>query len=180
MQETSDKEILAQLKKDKRRAFELIVSAYSQRIYWHVRRMVNDHDDSNDLVQNVFIKIWENIGRFRGDSRLYTWIYRIASNEALNFIASRKRKSALSLSDHEEQVEGGVSQNPGPDGEEISKKLQQAIDLLPEKQKLVFNLKYFEEMPYEHMSEVTGTSTGSLKASYHHAVKKIEDYLNSV
>lgn len=178
MQVNTDQDILSMLATDKRQAFSMIVSTYSRRIYWHVRRMVNDHEDSNDLVQNIFVKVWENLGRFRGDAKLYTWIYRIASNEALNFLAQRKRRATLSLTDHEDQLATKSVHGNDPGGEEISQRLDQAIHMLPEKQKLVFNLKYFEEMPYNEMAEVTGTSVGALKASYHHAVKKIEDILN--
>ena len=180
MQDNREQEILALLQKGATtRAFQLLVKEYSRRIYWHVRHMLNDHEDSNDVVQNVFIKIWENLDGFRGDAKLYTWIYRIASNEALNFIQQKKRKLRLV----QEAAEVGSQQDrqtsPNPDGEAVYARLQNAIQQLPEKQRLVFNLRYFEEMPYEEMAGVTETSVGALKASYHHAVKKIEELLKA-
>lgn len=180
MQEFNDKEILGLLRSDKgkRDAYTLIVKTYEKRVYWHVRRLLNDHEDTNDVVQNVFLKVWENLDKYRGDAQIYTWIYRIASNEALNFLKSRNRKASLSLDDYPDHLATKSDSSPSASGEEIQFKLQRAIDLLPDKQKLVFNLKYFEEMHYDEMSEITGTSVGALKASYHHAVKKIEDLIN--
>jgi len=144
-----------------------------------VRKMVIDHDDSNDVTQEVFIKAWNGIDSFRGESQLYTWLYRIASNEAINFLNKKKRRLQVSLEDMERELEDKLESDPLIGGDEIQLKLQKALLKLPEKQKLVFNLKYFEELPYEEISEITGTSVGALKASYHWAVKKIEDYLNT-
>jgi len=175
-----DQEILTLIirPETRREGYEQLVKAYSRRIYWHVRRMVDDHEDANDVVQNVFLKAWENLGKFRGDSGVYTWLYRIASNEALNFLDARRRKATLSFEDHEEKLEGSLTHSQGLSGEEIQQKLLAAIRKLPDKQRLVFNMKYFDAMPYETISEITGTTVGALKASYHHAVRKIEDYIN--
>jgi RNA polymerase sigma-70 factor (ECF subfamily) len=137
--------------------------------------LVIDHDDTNDVMQNVFIKAWANLGNFREEANLYTWLYRIASNESLTFITSKKRKVTQSL----ENLQVTAPQSNGPSGDEIQHKLQLAINLLPEKQRIVFNMKYYDELKYEEMSKVLDTSVGALKASYHHAVKKIEDYLTS-
>ncbi|HRY97573.1 MAG TPA: sigma-70 family RNA polymerase sigma factor [Bacteroidales bacterium] len=180
MQDPLDGQIIGLLGSEdgRRRAFDLLVKAYNRRIYWHVRRLVNAHEDADDVVQNTFIKVWENLHRYRGEARVYTWLYRIASNEALNYLRSAARRSTLTLAEEEEQMEGSYSDAGGPEGEEIIQRLEAAIRRLPDKQRLVFNLKYYEEMKYEEMAEVTGTSVGALKASYHHAVKKIEEYLN--
>lgn len=155
-----------------------MVKKYHQKVYWMVRKMVIDHDDSNDVTQEVFIKVWNGIDSFRGESQLYTWLYRIASNEAINFLNKKRRRLQVSLEDMEKELEDKLESDPLVGGDEIQLKLQKALLKLPEKQKLVFNLKYFEELPYEEISEITGTSVGALKASYHWAVKKIEDYLN--
>ena len=155
-----------------------MVKKYHQKVYWMVRKMVIDHDDSNDVTQEVFIKAWNGIDSFRGESQLYTWLYRIASNEAINFLNKKRRRLQVSLEDMEKELEDKLESDPLVGGDEIQLKLQKALLKLPEKQKLVFNLKYFEELPYEEISEITGTSVGALKASYHWAVKKIEDYLN--
>ena len=180
MLDLTDRQIIDLLKSPdgKHGAFELMVKAYSRKLYWHVRRLVGDHEDANDVIQNVYIKVWENLGRFRGDARIYTWLYRIASNEALNFIQGKSRRSTVALSENEEQYSALAHDESGPDGDAIQQKLEKAIGRLPHKQRLVFNLRYYEDMKYEDMAEVTGTSVGALKASYHHAVKKIEEYIN--
>ena len=158
-------------------AFELIVSTFSERLYWHIRRMVNYHEDADDVLQNTFIKIWKNLSSFRGDSKLYTWLYRIATNEALDHI--RKNKKLQMVGTDGESVEyDNVRGDMYFDSEMAEGKLHRAIATLPEKQRLVFNLKYFEEMKYEDMAEVTGTSVGALKASYSLAVGKIKEYLS--
>lgn len=176
----TDQELLAIFREggSKTRAFNEMVKKYQQKVYWMVRKMVIDHDDSNDVTQEVFIKAWNGIDSFRGESQLYTWLYRIASNEAINFLNKKKRRLQVSLEDMERELEDKLESDPLVGGDEIQLKLQKALLKLPEKQKLVFNLKYFEELPYEEISEITGTSVGALKASYHWAVKKIEDYLN--
>ncbi len=176
----TDQELLAIFREEgsKTRAFNEMVKKYQQKVYWMVRKMVIDHDDSNDVTQEVFIKAWNGIDSFRGESQLYTWLYRIASNEAINFLNKKKRRLQVSLEDMDKELEDKLESDPLVGGDEIQLKLQKALLKLPEKQKLVFNLKYFEELPYEEISEITGTSVGALKASYHWAVKKIEDYLN--
>jgi RNA polymerase sigma-70 factor (ECF subfamily) len=140
--------------------------------------MVIDHDDADDLVQDVFIKVWNNIDKFREDSQLYTWIYRIATNECLNFLAKKKRRFMMPLGDVESELSSKLDSSPHVSGEYVDKQLQKALLKLPDKQRLVFNMKYFDDMKYEEISKITETSIGSLKASYHHAVKKIEEYLN--
>jgi len=157
--------------------FNLLVKEYRKKVYWLVRKMVIDHDDADDVTQEVFVKIHRNIGGFREDSKLFTWIYRIATNESLSFLRSRRRKFLLPIHDVERELAGVIDSGRGFDGSEIERKLQKAILTLPEKQRLVFNLKYFDDLSYEQIAEITGTSVGALKASHHHAVKKIEDYL---
>lgn len=161
------------------RAFTAILKKYSERLYWHIRRMVVSHDDAHDVLQNLSIRAWRGLADFRGEASLYTWLYRIATNEALTFLESQKRRAALSLSDHEGVLENKLRAEPGFDARRLEWRLQQAIQGLPEKQRLVFNLRYYDEMPYEDMSQITGTSVGALKASYHHAVKKIEAYFKN-
>lgn len=153
---------------------------YQERLYWHVRRMVIEHDDANDVMQNCMVKVFRNIGNFEKRSQLYTWLYRIATNEAITFMKKRKRKQALSLDEEESGVADRLEADSYFDGDKVQVLLQQAIDVLPEKQKQVFLLRYYQEMPYQEMSEVLDTSVGALKASYHHAVKKIELHLKKV
>jgi RNA polymerase sigma-70 factor (ECF subfamily) len=160
-------------------AFNLLIRKYQQRIYWHVRRMVIVHDDADDLVQNIFIKVWRHLEKFNQESSLYTWLYRIATNECLTHLKNKRRKFFLPIVDVEFELSRKMEDDHFFSGDEISKKLQKAILTLPEKQRTVFNMKYFDEMTYEEMSEVLETSVGALKASYHHAVKKIEGYLEN-
>lgn len=157
--------------------FNLLVRKYQQKVYWLIRKMVIDHDDADDLTQETFIKVWQALPNFRGDAQVYTWIYRIATNECLNFLAKKRRRFFLPIGDIENELADKLDENPGLTGDEIQLKLQKAILTLPDKQRLVFNLKYFDEMKYDDMAEVTGTSVGALKASYHLAVKKIEIFL---
>ena len=177
--ENNDAELLEQFRNESTRnyAFHLIVTKYQKRLYWQARRIVIDHEDANDVVQNVFIKVWKNLANFKEASRLYTWLYRIAVNESLTFIKQKRAPLFISF----EKVEYGLSRKLTDDnyfkGEEVEKKLQDAILTLPNKQRIVFNMKYFEDMKYEDMAEVLDTSVGALKASYHHAVKKIEEFL---
>lgn len=175
-----DQELIEKLISEETRnfAFNQLVRKYQERIYWHIRKMVFDHDDADDVVQEVFIKIWKNLGRFRQDSKLYTWIYRIATNECLNFLKKKKRAAFFSISDYEDTLVSKLDHNAHIDGDHIEMALQKALLTLPDKQRLVFNMKYFEDMKYDDIAEITGTSVGSLKASYHHAVKKVEDILN--
>ena len=176
---TTDTELLLQFRdpETKEKAFTSIIKKYQEKLYWHVRRMVVDHDDANDVLQNVFIRVWNALGNFREDSQLYTWLYRIGTNEALTWIEQQKRRSSVSLSDNEDMFSERLTAQKDFDPNKIEWKLQQAIQSLPEKQKIVFNLRYYDEMPYEEMAGVLGTSVGALKASYHHAVKKVEAYL---
>lgn len=172
-----DKDILSLLKADVNKGFRLIVEKYSSRLYWHIRRLVILHEDADDALQNTFINAWKNIGEFRKESAIYTWLYAIATNEALTLINKRKRNAAVSIDDLGSIFASSVEGSSYFDGEEAVKKLQNAILQLPEKQRIVFNLKYYDEMTYEEMSSVLKTSEGALKASYHHAVKKIQKYV---
>lgn len=160
-------------------AFNQLVRKYQTKVYWHVRKMVIDHDDADDLTQDVFVKVWKHLENFRQDASLYTWIYRIATNECLNLLQSKRRKFFLPIHDVAAELTAKVEADPGLAGDEIELRLQKAILTLPDKQRLVFNLRYYDEMPYEQMAEVTGTSVGALKASYHHAAKKIEAYITN-
>lgn len=179
MTHAGDQELLAQFRDENTRnyAFNLIIRKYQQRIYWHVRKMVIDHDDSNDLVQNTFIKAWSNLENFREDSNLYTWLYRIATNECLTFLKQKRTRFFLPIGDIQEELLGHFQNEKNFTGNEIQLKLQKALLTLPDKQRLVFNMKYFDDMTYEEISEVLGTSVGALKASYHLAVKKIEVFI---
>lgn len=161
----------------KERAFTEIIKKYQEKLYWHIRRMVIDHEDTNDILQNMFIKVWKGLENFREDSQLYTWLYRIATNECLTFLEQRKRRASISLGDEENGLANRIKADEGFDINKLEWKLQVAIQELPEKQRLVFNLRYYDEMPYEEMSKVLDTSQGALKASYHHAARKIEDYI---
>lgn len=176
-----DEEIIALLAQpeSQEKAFRLILSSYKERIYYHVRKIVVDHDDADDVTQETFIKIWRNLDKFRGDSKLYTWLYRIATNEALTFLQKKRKDLSVSIDDNEMLVAG--LEAPRSDaylsGDEIQIKLQKALLELTDKQRVVFNLKYFENLKYEEIAEITETSVGGLKATYHFAVKKIEEYL---
>ena len=174
-----DKELLLKLRTPDTRnyGFNMLVRAYQQKVYWLVRKMVIDHDDADDLTQEVFIKIHKAIDNFRGDSQLYTWIYRIATNECLTFLAKKKRRFFLPLEDVSKELSSKIDSAPYLTGDDIQKKLQKALLTLPDKQRLVFNMKYYDDLTYEDISQITNTSVGALKASYHHAVKKIENYL---
>ncbi len=175
----NDKELILLFRNEKSRdhAFNLIVGKYQQKLYWHIRKILIDHNDSDDILQNTFIKVWAALENFREDSSLYTWLYRIATNEALTFLNSKKRRFLLPLIDVEKQLANSLVNDPYFNGDELQLKLQQALLTLPEKQRIVFNMKYFDEMKYEEMAEILETSVGALKASFHHAVKKIEIYI---
>jgi RNA polymerase sigma-70 factor (ECF subfamily) len=181
MQEFSDRELLDMFSQEDTRnyAFNLLVRQYQQRLYWHIRKMVIVHDDADDLLQNVFIKAFKALHGFREDSKIYTWLYKIATNECITFLNNKKKRFVLPLVDVEAQLSCHIENDPHLSGDRIQMKLQQAILTLPEKQRLVFNMKYFDEMRYEEMSEILGTSVGALKASYHHAVKKIEEFIRT-
>jgi RNA polymerase sigma-70 factor (ECF subfamily) len=169
-----DNDILNLFEKNEQKAFSSLVAKHQERIYWHVRKMVVNHEDTNDITQNIFIKVWKGLPKFKKESNLYTWIYRIATNETLNFIKMNKNKIAQSLEDI--QLESRKDDSFFS-GDEIEAKLHQALATLPSKQKLVFNMKYFDDLKYKEIAEILGGSIGSLKASYHHAQKKIEAYL---
>ena len=158
--------------------FNLLVREYQERIYWHVRKMVIDHDDADDLVQEVFVKVWKNLSKFREDSKLYTWVYRIATNECLNFLKKKKRRFFMPIHDLEGELTEKLTSTAEVSGDEVQMKLQKALLKLPDKQRMVFNMKYFDDMKFTDIAEITGTSVGALKANYHHAVKKIEDFIN--
>ena len=176
---TDDKELLIQFRdpSTKERSFTLIIKKYQEKLYWHIRRMVVSHDDANDVLQNMFIKVWNSLENFREDSQLYTWLYRIATNECLTFLEQQKKRASVSLSDVESGLSNKLKADKHFDANKLEWKLQVAIQQLPEKQRVVFNLRYYDEMPYEKMSKILETSEGALKASYHHAVKKIEDFI---
>jgi RNA polymerase sigma-70 factor (ECF subfamily) len=176
-----DQELLSQFRQaeTKERAFSAIIKKYQEKLYWHIRRMVVTHDDANDVLQNMFIKVWNALDNFREDSQLYTWLYRIATNESLTFLQQQKKRSSISLSDVESGLSNKIKADENFDPNRLEWKLQVAIQALPEKQRAVFNLRYYDEMPYEEMSRVLDTSEGALKASYHHAVKKVSEYIKN-
>lgn len=178
---TSDTELLVQFRNPitKEKAFTAIIKKYQEKLYWHVRRMVVEHEDANDVLQNVFVRVWNGLENFREDSQLYTWLYRIATNECLTYIEQQKKRSAVALDEVESGLSNKIKADSHFDANRLEWKLQLAIQQLPEKQRVVFNLRYYDEMPYEEMSKVLETSEGALKASYHHAVKKIEDYIKN-
>ncbi|QHS61182.1 RNA polymerase sigma factor [Chitinophaga agri] len=161
------------------KGFTYIIQKYQERLYWHIRRLVLDHDDANDVLQNVFVKVWKNLEGFREDAQLYTWLYKIATNECLTFLEKQKKNHSVSLSDVETGLSNTLKADAQFDPNKLEWKLQKAILGLPEKQRIVFNLRYYDEMPYEEMSRVLDTSEGALKASYHHAVKKIEEFIRN-
>lgn len=179
MKNCSDEEILALFKDEKSRntALQHLITKYQQKLYWQIRKIVIDHDDTDDVLQNTFIKIWKGLENFKEESQLFTWLYRIATNEALTFLRNKQKQNTTSIHPIEYQLSKSLESDEYFKGDDIQMKLQQAILTLPEKQRVVFNMRYYEEMPYEQMSEVLETSVGALKASYHHAAKKIEEYL---
>jgi len=179
MQEYSDKELLVMFREEssKNFAFNLIIKKYQKKLYSIIRRMIISHDDTDDVLQNTFIKMWHHLDSFKEDSQLYTWLYRVATNESLTFLKKKRTKFFVPIVDVEYKLSQSLEADQYFKGDEIQLRLQKAILKLPEKQRLVFNMKYFEEMKYEEMSEILGTSVGALKASYHHAVKKIEEYV---
>lgn len=179
MSQEEEIQIIQDLKHPKHRhkAFEALVQLYSEQLYRQIRRMVYSHDDANDILQNSFIKAWTNIENFRGDAKISTWLYRIALNETLNFI--HREKEIVPIEDAEQNFTNRLVADEYFDGDETELQLQYAISLLPEKQRIVFQLKYYEEMKYEEMSKILDTSVGALKASYHHAVKKISEFFTT-
>lgn len=179
MSSYNEDEIIARLQdpKTQRQAFEDVVNHYGQQLYWQIRRLVTYHDDADDVLQNTFIKVWTNLSAFRGESKLSTWLFKIAYNESITFL--NHKRETLSLDESESSVTNQLESDPYFDGDETQVMLQEAMNQLPEKQRAVFQMKYFDDMKYEDISAITGTSVGALKASYHHAVKKIEDFFNS-
>lgn len=179
MKTFSEKELIAQLQspEGQKKAFEQIVNTYSEPLYWQIRRMVLAHDDANDLLQNTFIKAWTNISNFRGESKLSTWLYRIAINETLTFLKQQTTYQELTIDEPASSLAEHLEADTNFNGDDAQRLLQEALLTLPEKQRLVFTLKYFDEMKYETMSQLLDTSVGALKASYHLAVKKISNFL---
>ena len=177
----SDIELVENLKSEKHKenAFRTLVSVYKERLYWHIRNIVKSHDDTDDVLQNTFVKIYKNINSFKGDSKLFSWMYRIATNESITFINKRAKRLQISNEEVQNLAINNLKSDVYFEGDAIQLKLQQAIATLPEKQQLVFNMKYFEDIKYKDMSEILETSEGALKSSYHIAVKKIEAYLTS-
>ena len=174
----TDKEIIELYKSgQKDRAFKEIVDSYSERLYWHVRRFLCSHEDTDDLLQEIFLKIWTALPSFRGESQLFTWLYRIATNEALNFLNKQKVRSALQFESLSSNLEEKIDEDPWFNGDVMQRMLMKAIQRLPEKQRLVFVMRWFEELPYEEISEILGTSIGALKASYHFATEKLKSFL---
>ncbi len=176
---TQDTELLFQFRDPvtKERGFTAIIKKYQEKLYWHIRRIVVSHEDANDVLQNVFIRVWNGLNNFREDAQLYTWLYRIATNECLTFLELQKKKSSVSMNGMESGLSNKIIADKYFDANKLEWKLQLAIQHLPEKQRIVFNLRYFDDMPYEEMSRVLETSQGALKASYHHAVKKVEEFI---
>jgi RNA polymerase sigma-70 factor (ECF subfamily) len=159
-------------------AFNHLVVKYQERLYWHIRKIVLHHDDADDVLQNTMIKVWRSVKEFRSDSGLFTWLYRIATNESLTFLKQKRKRDSTPWESVEHKMSETLESDPWFNGDEIQLKLQQAILKLPEKQRIVFNMKYFDELKYEDMAKILDTSVGALKASYHHAVKKIEAMLD--
>ena len=181
MQEFSDNEILNLFRNEDTRnyGFNLLTKKYQEKVYWHVRRIVINHEDANDVVQNIFLKIWKNLDGFRFESKLFSWIYRIATNEAITFLKNKNKSFFTTLGENNEYLLDNLRDEVRVDCDEIQRKLQRALLKLPEKQRLVFNMRYYDEMKYSEISEVLSTSEGALKASYRHAIKKIEKYLKN-
>lgn len=173
----SDNEIISAIRNgDLHAAFRGIVDSYSERLYWHVRRFLCSHDDTDDLLQDIFIKVWSSLPSFRGDSKLFTWLYRIATNEALNHLRKMKIRSALRFESLESVQVDMIDSDPWFNGDALERNLSKAILTLPEKQRAVFMMRYYDDMDYSQISQILGTSEGALKASYHIARRKIEDY----
>lgn len=180
MSEPTDEQILQVIttKGDWEEGFRLLLQKYQERLYWQIRRIVREHEDAHDVMQNTMVKVFHNISRFEGKSQLYTWLYRIATNEAISFKNKQSRLNSTSIDDMGATVGDKLEAEPHLDGRAAERILEEAIRTLPEKQKEVFQLRYFEEMNYRDMSELLGTSEGALKASFHHAVKKIEQHIS--
>ena len=182
MDEFTDLELLERFSDESSRnyAFNLIVRKYQQKVYYHVRRIVIDHDDANDVVQNTFIKAFQGLDNFRADAQLFTWLYRIATNESLNFLKKKRTAFFIPIVNVEKQLSESLEEDPLISADQLKLKLQKAILTLPERQRVVFNMRYYDELKYEEIAEILQVSVGALKASYHHAMKKIEKYITSV
>lgn len=176
-----EQDLLAKLQDPgmKATAFHQLVITYQQMLYFHIRRIVIDHEDTDDVLQNTLLKAWKYIDQFRAQSSIKTWLYRIATNEALTFLSKKKKASFQDLNDIQNDLRHSLSEEKYFDGDEIQLKLQQAILSLPERQRLVFNMRYYDELKYDEIADILSVSTGALKASYHHAVRKIEEYLKT-
>jgi RNA polymerase sigma-70 factor (ECF subfamily) len=181
MQHHTDQEILEMYKDEHARNMSIhyMIQKYQQKLYWHIRKIVLSHDDTDDVLQNTFIKAWKGMENFKEESKLYTWLYRIATNESITFLRQKQRKNTTSLDSIEHSLSNSLESDSFFKADAIQMKLQKAILTLPEKQRIVFNMRYYDEMPYEQMSEILETSEGALKASYHHAAKKVEEYLTN-
>lgn len=179
--EETDRDLIARLKhKDTRSfAFSQMVAIYQERLYWHIRKILLNHEDTDDVLQNTFLKVWKNVENFREESSLFTWLYRIATNEAITFLNSTKRRNLMPMNEVKDYLMENLTSDPYFNGDELQLKLQKAILQLPEKQRIVFNMKYFDDIKYEEMSKILNTSVGALKASFHHAVKKVEEFLKN-
>lgn len=179
MQEYGDKEILKMFasKKDSNKAFRLLVEKYNERLYWHIRKIVISHDDADDVLQNTFVKVWKGLSTFRYDAELFTWMYRIATNESITFLNNKKKMAFTTGDDVEDILLKNLESDTYFDGNDVETELQKAILKLPERQRIVFNMKYFDDMKYEDIADILEVSVGALKASYHHAVKKIKETL---
>ena len=182
MSEYSDDELLKRFRNESSRndAFSVMVARYRERLYWHIRKMVIVHEDADDVLQNTFVKAWKGLDTFKGEAQLYTWLYRIATNESINFLNQKRNRQMIPLEDAGYLLSQSLHRDAYFSGDELQMQLQKAILTLPEKQRTVFNMKYFDEMPYEDMSEILGTSVGALKASYHHAVRKIKEWFELI
>lgn len=176
---TSEIALISELQnaKTKEVAFKKLLSQYKERLYWHIRKIVISHDDANDVLQNTFVKIFKNIDNFKAESKLYSWMYRIATNEAISFINKKAKNKSVDITDYQQRMVSNLEDDNWFSGNEIQIILQKAIATLPQKQQLVFNMKYFDDLKYKEISEILETSVGGLKASYHHAVKKIEQFI---
>ena len=180
MKKPRDEEILNLIKTDVNAGFRLLLKEFQKPVYFHIRQMVYDHDDADDITQNVFVKVFKNLESFKGESKLYTWIYRIATNEALNFIQQKARKNNVSYEDVAFEMSKNLEADAYFDGDEAARLLEEAVLQLPEKQQLIFRMKYFEEMKYEEISQILDITVGGLKSNYHHAVKKLESHLKDI
>jgi len=178
MPQYTDQEIidLCRSSQTRERGFRVLLSQYKERIYWHIRRILYDHEDANDVTQDVFVKVWKSLDSFRGDSKLFSWIYRIATNESINYLRKMQKKKNVPFDQVSQYLESKV-QHESLSGDDIERKLHNALVKLPEKQRLVFNMKYFENLKYREIAQILDITEGSLKASYHYAVKKIEENL---